>query len=124
MAQRWTLNEDIVVCKYCVENPWAYDSNEHIDILTTRLEKVGSRTRSKNAIKQRAYAYEILLEGRRLSWVPDQVAMVYEMLREGKQKTNGIKAYIREVYRPQESLGTLEDASLLSNLTAATARKR
>ena len=24
MSQRWSLNEDIVVCKYCTENPWAY----------------------------------------------------------------------------------------------------
>ena len=24
MAKRWSLKEDIIICKYCVENPRAY----------------------------------------------------------------------------------------------------
>jgi DNA-binding Xre family transcriptional regulator len=87
-------------------------------VLATKLEKIGGKARSKSAIKQRAYAYEILLENRRISCVSDQVAIVYEMLRrENDQKAKGIKSYIREVYRPQESLEALEDTNLLSNLT-------
>ena len=118
MARRWSFNEDIIICKYCIENPWAYGSDEHIDIMATKLEKAGGKPRSKSAIQQRAYAYEILLEGRRLSCVSEQATMVYEMLaRENIQMTYGIKSYIREVYRPQEVLETLEDTSLLSSLT-------
>jgi hypothetical protein len=118
MERRWSFNEDIIICKYCIENPWAYVSDEHIEIMATKLEAVGGEPRSKSAIQQRAYAYEILLEGRRLSCVSDQVATVYEMLRkENKQMTNGIKSYIREVYRPQDPAAILEDTSLLSDLT-------
>ena len=31
MAQRWSINEDIIVCKYCIENPWAYSSDIDIE---------------------------------------------------------------------------------------------
>ena len=66
MAKRWSINEDIIICKYCIENPWAYGGDEHIDIMSAKLENAGYVSRSKSAIKQRAYAYEILLECRRL----------------------------------------------------------
>ena len=118
MAKRWSLNEDIIICKYCIENPWAYGSDEHIDIIAARLEKAVNELRSKSAIRQRAYAYEILLEGRELSCVPNQAIMVYKMLaQENKQVTQGIKSYIKEVYRPQESSELLEDTSILASLT-------
>ena len=120
MARRWSFNEDIIICKYCIENPWAYGSDEHIDIMATRLVKAGGKPRSRSAIQQRAYAYETLIEGRKLSCVSNQIIMVYEMLaRENNQITHGIKSYIREVYRPQESLEILEDSSLISSLIKA-----
>ena len=67
MAQRWSVNEDIIICKYCIENPWAYSSDTDIEGIATKLEVAGFISRSKSAIKQRAYAYEILSEGRKLS---------------------------------------------------------
>ena len=38
-----------------------------IEGIASRLEVAGFPPRTKSAIKQRAYAYEILLEGRKLS---------------------------------------------------------
>lgn len=118
MAQRWSANEDIIICKYCIENPWAYSSNVDVEEISTKLEAAGFPPRSKSAIKQRAYAYEILLEGRRLSCVTNQVEKVYQMIgMNNQQMLNGIKSYIREVYRPKDTLEILDISSPLSGLT-------
>ena len=118
MAQRWSINEDIIICKYCIENPRAYSSDVDIEGIADKLDVVGFPSRSKSAIRQRAYTYEILLEGRRLSCVSNQVAMVYEMLGWGNNhKANGIKSYIREVYTPQDVSKIIEDTNSLSSLT-------
>ena len=120
MAQRWSVNEDIIVCRYCKENPWAYSSDVDVEGISTKLEAAGFSSRSISAIKQRAYAYEILLEGRRLSCVTDQVEYVYRMIGiENQQMTQGIKSYIREVYKPKDVSEILDDTSLLSGLTKA-----
>ena len=46
MAKRWSINEDIIICKYCVENPWAYSSDEDVDGIATKLEAAGFSPRS------------------------------------------------------------------------------
>ena len=55
MAKRWSINEDIIICKYCVENPWAYSSDEDVDGIATKLEAAGFSPRSIGAI-----IYELL----------------------------------------------------------------
>lgn len=118
MAKRWTVNEDIIICKYCIENPWAYSSEMDLERIATKLESAGFSSRTKGAIKQRAYAYEVLMEGRKLSCVSNQVESIYEMIGpKNQQMIYGIKSYIREVYRPNEELETLADDNTLSNLT-------
>lgn len=118
MAQRWSVNEDIIVCKYCKENPWAYSSDVDVEGIANKLETAGFSSRSKRAIRQRAYAYEILLEGRCLSCVTNQVKKVYQMIGlENNQMRQGIKSYIKEVYRPQDGLEISEDTSTFLNLT-------
>jgi hypothetical protein len=118
MAQRWSINEDIIVCKYCIENPWAYSSDIDIENIADKIEAAGFKSRSKRAIRQRAYAYEILLEGRKLSCVTDQVERVYKTLGiEFRQMTYGIKSYIREVYKPEDDSKILDDTSPLTSLT-------
>ena len=117
MAKRWCLNEDIVVCKHCLENPWAYSSDMDIEDMSAKLKDVGFEPRSESAIRQRAYAYQLLLDGRMLSCVSDQVAGVFEILAsENNPNTRGVKSYIREVYRPQESSGISGDEGITSNL--------
>ena len=118
MAQRWSINEDIIVCKYCIENPWAYSSDIDIENIADKIEATGYASRSASAIRQRAYAYEILLEGRKLSCVTDQVERVYKTLGiESQQMTYGIKSYIREVYKPEDDSKFLDDTSPLTSLT-------
>ena len=52
MAQRWSLKEDIIICKYCIENPWAYSSDIDIKKMMSQLEEAGCPTRSSGAIKK------------------------------------------------------------------------
>lgn len=118
MAQRWSINEDIIVCKYCIKNPWAYSSDIDIENIADKIEVAGYASRSASAIRQRAYAYEILLQGRKLSCVTDQVERVYKTLGiESQQMTYGIKSYIREVYKPEDDSKFLDDTSPLTSLT-------
>lgn len=103
MAQRWSINEDIIVCKYCIENPWAYSSDFDIENIADKIETAGFKSRSKRAIRQRAYAYEILLEGRQLPYASEQVVEVYKVLSDEKvSKHEEIAACIRELYNPNE----------------------
>ena len=69
MAQRWTLNEDIVVCKYCIENPWAYDSDEHMGVLATKLEKIGGIYINDDNIAYQSSG--VLLSGLSYEWRED-----------------------------------------------------
>ena len=118
MAQRWSVNEDIIVCKYCIENPWAYSSDVDIEMIAEKLETASFPLRSKSAIKQRAYSYEILLENRKLSCIPNQVESVYQMICvENQQILKEIKSYIREVYKPEDDSKILDDTSPLTSLT-------
>ena len=120
MSQRWSINEDIVVCKYCVDNPWAYTRDVDIEGIAAKLEAAGFQSRSKSAIKQRAYAYEVLMMRRKLSCVTNQTERVYQIIGlESRQMTKGIKSYIREVYKPKDVSEILDDTSLLSGLTKA-----
>ena len=118
MAKRWSVNEDIIVCRYCIENPWAYSSDVDIEMIAEKLETASFPLRSKSAIKQRAYSYEILLENRKLSCIPNQVESVYQMICvENQQILKEIKSYIREVYKPEDDSKILDDTSPLTSLT-------
>lgn len=117
MAQRWSLNEDIIVCKYCIENPWVYRSDADIENIADKLESAGFKSRSRSAIQQRAYAYELLLERRHKCNVAEQVVMVYESISaENNQGLKGVKSYIREVYNPNATVEVLDKHDELSDL--------
>lgn len=121
MAQRWSLKEDVIIGKYCIENPWAYSSDIDIEKMMSQLEEVGGTIRSSGAIKKRAYAYEILEEGRQSPRIPRQVEIIYSELKTRNMSLGvyqGIKAYIREVYNSNEQTRTLESENKVSsNLT-------
>jgi DNA-binding Xre family transcriptional regulator len=117
MAKRWSLNEDIIVCKYCIENLWAYSSDVDIEGIADKLEVAGFASRSKSAIRQRAYAYELLLERRRLSCIPEQVIMVYETVAsENNHRLKEVKSYIREMYNPDALAEILDEKDDLSEV--------
>lgn len=124
MAQRWSLKEDIIICKYCIENPWAYSSGIDIKKMMSQLEEAGCPTRSSGAIKKRAYAYEILEERRQLPCIPRQVEITYNECKTrsvNSEVYQGIKSYIREVYNSNERTKILDARNeALSNLTENT----
>lgn len=120
MAQRWSANEDIIVCKYCIENPWAYSSNVDLEFISEKLANSGFETRSRTALRKRAYAYEMLIEKRPPSNIPRQVLMVYATIaHEHVEIRQCVKAYIKEQYHPNESTEISNDNEPLSELLDA-----
>ena len=119
MAQRWTIKEDIIICKYCIENPWAYSSDVDVEGMMSRLKKAGCIPRSIASIRKRAYAYEILREGCQRPNIPEQVIIVYETLENNDsnaEKYQSVKSYIREVYNPNDTTEILDGNNSLSYL--------
>lgn len=120
MAQRWSVNEDIIVCKYCIENPWAYSSDVDIEYIATKLEDMGFEPRSRTALRKRAYAYEMLIEKRPPSNIPRQVLIVYETIAHEREEIRQcVKEYIKEHYDPNESTEISNDNEPLSELLDA-----
>jgi len=118
MSKRWSLNEDIIVCKYCIENPWAYRSEDDVETMVSKLEEAGFEVRSRSAVLKRAYAYEILLENRLLPSIPRQIIMVYGMMSSDRaERFQEVKSYIREVYKPNENTEIIDESDELLNLT-------
>ena len=117
MARRWSVNEDIIVCKYCIENPWAYSSDVDIEGIATKLENLGCEHRSTTAIRKRAYTYEILREKCQRANIPKQISLVYEIITHGYAETHkSVKAYIEEIYNPKESIECLDEDGHISKL--------
>ena len=114
MAERWSINEDIIVCKYCLVESWAYSSDYDIDCMTARLNEAGFAPRSRRAMRTRAYFYQALLMGWELSYMPKQAVMVYEMLLE--HRSQKIKSYIEDTYDPNETeeKGDVDSSLLMS----------
>ena len=105
MAKRWSLKEDIIICKYCIENHWAYVNYCNVEEMMSRLEKAGCAPRSFSAIRQRAYAYELLQECRPNVNATEQVLTVYETIASCNSDSNEyqrVKSYIRNVYNPSQ----------------------
>ena len=106
MAQRWSINEDIILCRYCMEHPGAYIDINHVNLIAHQLQEAGYELRSNRAIQHRAYAVEIVREGYQLPYASEQIAEVYKVLAEERaNKHQEIAAYIRELYNPNEETG-------------------
>jgi DNA-binding Xre family transcriptional regulator len=117
MAQRWSINEDIIICQECIKYPGAYSKKGYAEHLAYLLQEAGYEPRSIRSIQHRAYAFEIVRsgrhqEGRQLPYASEQVAEVYKVLLDEKtNKHEEIAACIRELYNPDE-----ETSAGLTNL--------
>ena len=85
MAQRWSINEDIIICQNCIKYPGAYSKRGYAQHLARLLEEAGYEPRSIRSIQHRAYVFEIVQsgrqqEGRQLPYASKQVAEVYRVL--------------------------------------------
>ena len=108
MAKRWSLKEDIIICKYCIENPWAYSSDIEVEWMKSRLEEAGCDSRSFSAVRKRAYAYELMREGTQRLDIPEQVANVFIEFVNcdfDSDRYRGIKAFIQNAYNPNDNSG-------------------
>lgn len=103
MAQRWSINEDIIICQECIKYPGAYSKKGYAEHLAYLLQEAGYEPRSIRSIQHRAYAFEIVREGRQLPYASEQVVEVYKVLSDEKvSKHEEIAACIRELYNPNE----------------------
>lgn len=120
MAQRWSINEDIIVCQNCIKYPGAYSKRGYAQHLARLLEGAGYELRSIRSIQHRAYAAEIVRRGcreggRQLPYSSEQVAEVYKILLDERvSKHQEISACIEELYNPDEETG-VELTNLTSN---------
>jgi DNA-binding Xre family transcriptional regulator len=108
MAQRWSINEDIIICQNCIKYPGAYSKRGYVEHLAHLLQEAGYEPRSIRSIQHRAYAFETVRsgrfqEGRQLPYASEQVVEVYKVLSDEKvSKHEEIAACIRELYNPDE----------------------
>ena len=117
MAQRWSADEDVIVCKYCMENPWAYSSDVDLEFITEKLGEAGFETRSRTALRKRAYAYEMLIKKCPPSNIPRQVLVAYETIAHEREEIRQcVKGYIKEHYDPSESTQISNDTEQLYEL--------
>jgi hypothetical protein len=79
MAQRWTMAEDHIIYKYCVENRWAFSGDDEIESMKSLLEEAGFSRRSDLAIKKRAREYDSLIGGWYSPYTTSQIRSRYEI---------------------------------------------
>ena len=103
MADRWSLREDYIVCKFAYEHVWENISIELFDCLMSQLDEAGFSLRSNTAVNKRVRDYQLLFNGCELSHVSQQVRLVYQSYL-GKVNNpdlnKSIKSYIAETYDP------------------------
>jgi DNA-binding Xre family transcriptional regulator len=117
MSKRWSINEDLIICQYCIDYPGAYNDMGHTERISHLLHEAGYEARSIRSIQHRAYAVEIVRENRQLPYASEQVAEVYRALTdESVSKHQEITACIRELYNPDEESG-VESLNLNPNNT-------
>ena len=109
MAQRWSLEEDYIVCKYCVENRWAFSSDVEIDLIKSLLEEAGFSTRSNIAIKNRARNYDYLISNVDAPYATDQEREVLDIVYSGRQRFDFIQRYVKELYCSDDLKGETEE---------------
>ena len=79
MAQRWTMAEDHIIYKYCVDNRWAFSSDDEIESMKLLLAEAGFSHRSSLAIRKRAREYDSLIAGWYSPYTTNQIRERYEI---------------------------------------------
>lgn len=103
MADRWSLREDYIVCKFAYEHAWEKISIELLDCLMSQLDEAGFSSRSNTAVNKRVRDYQLLFNGCELSHVSQQVRLVYQSYLDkvnNPDLNKSIKSYISETYDP------------------------
>lgn len=77
MAQRWSFEEDYLVCKFCIEQQYEDIAYGLLDELSNRLVEAGFERRSSPAIYKRAKDFTYLLRGWESPYAVYQVRAIY-----------------------------------------------
>ncbi len=104
MAQRWSFEEDYIVCQYVDEHD-IFISSQEIDNIVIALKDKGYN-RSREAVSKRVYDYQFLLTGREANYAIEQEYRVSEWFVRDSQmaKTQQwIDKYVEEVYCVDET---------------------
>ncbi len=102
MAKRWTIEEDYIVCKYCMENLRAFRSDMDIEIIEDLLKKAGFADRSKVAIKKRTRNYDDLMANFSTPYATNQEYFVMDLINTRVQIFAWIDQYVKDTYRSDE----------------------
>lgn len=77
MAQRWTFEEDYIVCKFCIEKQYDDIEGGLLDELIDTLAEAGFNSRSYIAVYKRARDFTYLLRGWESPYAVEQVRAIY-----------------------------------------------
>jgi len=106
MAQRWTMAEDRIIYKYCVDNRWAFSSDDEIELMKLRLGEAGFSHRSSLAIRKRAREYDSLIAGWYSPYTTNQIRERYEIFTGAYYRNhyNELQAFINQKNQCEKDL--------------------
>ena len=96
MAQRWSVKEDYIVCKYCHEHANGLLWEDELKELSGILVEQGSPQRSLVAISKRVREFSHLLLGEQSPYLNEQISSVFSSFMEKLQNRDiqkRIKSY-------------------------------
>jgi hypothetical protein len=117
MAQRWTMAEDHVIYKYCVENRWAFSSDVEIELMKSLLEEAGFPSRTNIAIRKRAREYDCLIVGEYSPYATSQIRERYEIFKSEYYKNHYVElqAFINQKNRHEKDLVDFDASALTAD---------
>jgi len=122
MAQRWSLKEDLLVCRFCLEKEGKTIKNELLDELVERLSANGFE-RSKATVDVRAESYVRLLNDEEVSKATNQMKDVAKAVFgrvKNKDLYSAIERSVKESYVPDALVvETIEEAKTLQVFSGA-----
>lgn len=103
MAERWSLKEDYIVCKYSYAHNWGCLSSEELHCLMSELKESGFASRSLQAVDKRARDYRLLFSGYEAPHIAEQAKWICKSFLEMADNTRlikNIRTYVAEMYQP------------------------
>lgn len=119
MAKKWSIKEDCIVCKYCVEKEYRILNEQDVNELMGRLSSEGFTDRSKNAVLKRVRLYQDLYLMGQSPYAGQQVLDVAEVYNRQSQEIRlAIKREIEKNYEPSGIVvETIEEVRALQALS-------
>jgi hypothetical protein len=120
MAQRWSFEEDYIVCKYCVEQEgYRWLGDKEVAEMMDRLHAAGFTARSEKIVLRRAKQYQELICTGESRYATQQVRDIAELYsRQMQEYRLAIKREIKANYELEEiAIETIAEAQALLSLS-------